>query len=146
MLASDEWNESFLLSWDVFYAIQILDLVSTKGQCCKFDLSERNSPGTLRKDRTPPVTRIHPLFSASSTRFCCHRYLKSFRYFSIDSGSNTVSMGESTLYSNVKTSHPISPCEYSSIRASKRLRTSIGSYWALEDRMAVSKVAVRLCR
>lgn len=62
------------------------------------------------------------------------------------SGSRTVSMGGSTLYSRVKTSHPISPCEYSSIRASRRRSTSAGSWCTLEERIAVSKLAVKLWR
>lgn len=64
----------------------------------------------------------------------------------IESGSSTVSIGASTLYSSVNTSHPISPCEYSSMRASNRRSTSGGSFCAFEERMAVSSVAVRLCR
>ena len=57
-----------------------------------------------------------------------------------------MSIGASTLYSKVKTSQPISPWEYSSMRASKRRRTSGGSFWAFEERIAVSSVAVRLWR
>lgn len=75
----------------------------------------------------------------------CHRCLNSFRYFSIASWSSTVSIGALTLYSSVKTSQPISPCEYSSIRASSRRRTSTESLWAFEERIAVSRFAVRLC-
>lgn len=111
-----------------------------------FRPTSTNSPGTFRNDRAPLVTRIHPLFSASSTRFNCQRYLNNFKYFSIASESSTVSIGESTLYSRVNTSHPISPCEYSNMRASKRRRTSVGSCCALEERMADSSVAVRVCR
>jgi hypothetical protein len=103
-------------------------------------------PGILKNVLAPPATRIHPLLSVDSMRFMRQRWLKILRYLIIDSGSSSVSNGASTLYSSVNTSHPISPWEYSSMRASKRRRASGGSFCAFEDRIAVSSVAVRLCR
>lgn len=104
------------------------------------------APGSRRNMRAPPVTLNHPLSRAISILLICHRCLNNFKYFSIASGSRTVSMGGSTLYSRVKTSQPISPCEYSSIRASRRRRTSTGSWCALDERIAVSRFAVKLWR
>ena len=105
-----------------------------------------HGPGSRRNMRAPHVTLNHPLSRAISILFICHRCLNNFKYFSMASGSRTVSMGGSTLYSRVKTSHPISPCEYSSIRASRRRSTSAGSWCTLEERIAVSKLAVKLWR
>ena len=56
------------------------------------------------------------------------------------------SSGGATLYSRVKTSHPNSPWESSSIRASRRRRISGGANCAFEPRMADSRVAVKLWR
>lgn len=129
------------------------DLMPVKVKLCPYvvrgneqRLCGPNLPGTCKNVREPPASRIQPFVSVPSIRLIFHMWLKSLRYFTIASESMTVSMGESTLYSSVKTSQPISPCEYSSIRASSLRSTSGESFCAFEERMADSRVAVRLCR
>ena len=123
-------------SW--FNSVRVVRWEAVKQRCYK--------PGNRRNDLAPPVTFIQHLSRIFSTRFICQRCLNNLRYLSVASWSSTVSIGGSTLYSKVKTSQPISPWEYSSIRASKRRKTSVGSCCTLEERMAVSKLAVKLCR
>lgn len=106
----------------------------------------RELPGTRKRDLLAPANRIHAFVNVTSTLLSCHKKLKSFKYLTIQSLSMTVLIGASILYSKVNTSQPISPWEYSNIRASRRLSTYGGSSWAFELRIAVSRVAVRLCR
>lgn len=102
-----------------------------------------NLPGIVSNSLDPDVTLIHPCVRAVSTRLKRQRWWNSFSYSTIAFESSTALRGASTLYSREKQSQPTSPCEYSSIRASSRRRTSGESYCALLPRIAVSRSDVR---
>ena len=115
-------------------------------QRARFQSAPTLSSTLPRTPRAPVMQRRQVLPRANSTRFTRQRKLKTFRYCVEPQGVMTTSTGASILYSSVKQSQPISPWLSSSMRASRRRRTSWESYWAFEARMACSSCAVRLCR
>lgn len=77
--------------------------------------------------------------NTSSRCFMRHNGLNSVTYLHMD-GSNMVANGPRTVYRNENTSQPMSPSKLPNIRMSNWLSISGSSYWALDERMAESKM------